>query len=219
MHKYKIYVFLLFLIGVLSINIVKAHENSLKLIGKVIYLDAGHGGKDSGTIYKNIYEKDINLTLCKLLEKKLSKMGAIVYITRYGDYDLSIPNIDKHKRNDLNKRIELINKSQANIFISIHLNSEPTGIWSGPQVFYNSKNPKNEELAKLMQKELNKDLNGKRKYKKDNSLYLQKNIDIPGILIEVGFLSNQNDRYLLKQDDYKNKVVDTISKGIVNYFK
>lgn len=219
MLKYKIYVFLFFIIGILSINIVYASNNNLELLGKVIYLDAGHGGIDSGATYKNIKEKDINLEICLKLEEELTKKGAIVYQTRYGDYDLSVPNTINRKRSDLSRRSNVINKANPDLFISIHLNAENTGIWRGPQVFYNDNNEKNELLAKIFQKELNKSLKGNREYKKDNSLYLQKRLKYPGVLIEVGFLSNSNDRYLLKKSNYQTKVAKIITNGIIYYFK
>lgn len=219
MLKYKIYVFLFFIIGALSINIAYASNNNLELFGKVIYLDAGHGGVDSGATYKNIKEKDINLEICLKLEEELTKKGAIVYQTRYGDYDLSLPNTINRKRSDLSRRSNIINKANPDLFISIHLNAEETGIWRGPQVFYNDNNEDNEIIAKLFQKELNKSLKGNREYKKDNSLYLQKRVKVPGILIEVGFLSNSNDRYLLKNKEYQTKVARIITNSIIYYFK
>lgn len=219
MLKYKIYVFLFFIIGILSINIVYASSHKLPLLGKVIYLDAGHGGKDVGATYAGIYEKDINLEICLKLEESLTKLGAIVYQTRYGDYDLSVPNTINRKRSDLSRRSNIINKSKADIFISIHLNAEETGRYRGPQAFYNDNNKQNKELAILFQKQLNKDLYGKRKYKKNNNLYLQKRIKIPGVLIEAGFLSNSNDRYLLKKDYYQKKIVNSIVKVLIYYYK
>lgn len=218
MLKYKIYVFLFFILFIVGINVIVAKKNKFELLGKVIYLDPGHGGKDSGAVYKNIYEKNINLEICKKLEEKLISKGATVYLTRYDDYDLSIPNVGNHKRSDLNIRGKMINNSNSDLFISIHLNAESSGIWSGPQVFYNSRNMNNKNIAKIMQNVLNKGLKSDRKYKENNKLYLQKKIDIPGVLIEVGFLSNSNDRYLLKNNNYQEKVVDTIYTGIKYYF-
>lgn len=218
MLKYKIFVLFFFIIGLLSFNIVNLKEKNLSLLGKVIYLDAGYGGLDPGTIYKDINEKDINLKISLELEKKLERLGAIVYQTRYGDYDLSFPGVRNRKKSDLSIRSIIINKSNCDLFISIHLNSEETGIWSKGQVFYDKRNKKNEEIAKIMQKEINKNLGGKRKYKNLNYLYLQKRIEKPGILIEVGFLSNANDRYLLTKNKYQEKVSKTIVNGIVKYF-
>ena len=77
----KTYTLFLFILLICSFSFVKAktEENDMNLLGKVIYLDAGHGGLDPGTIYKNIYEKDINLSICKKLQEILEKSGAIVY--------------------------------------------------------------------------------------------------------------------------------------------
>ena len=76
-----------FVILILSFNVVEAYviKSDLRLTGKVIYIDPGHGGLDPGTIYKNIYEKDINLSISKKLKDLLEKEGAIVYLTRYGE--------------------------------------------------------------------------------------------------------------------------------------
>lgn len=103
MFKYKVYILVFSFILLITINFVRASENNFSLIGKVIYIDPGHGGLDPGAIYKNIKEKDINLKISKILEKKLSKLGAIVYMTRYGDYDLSVNNTINKKRSDLSR--------------------------------------------------------------------------------------------------------------------
>lgn len=190
----------------------------LSLFGKVIYIDAGHGGVDPGAMYKNIMEKDINLSISKILEDKLTKVGAIVYLTRYGDYDLAVNNTINRKRSDLSRRGNIINRSECDLFVSIHLNAESTGIWRGPQVFYDDINKENEEFAKILQLNLNQELNSDRKYKLTNDMYLQKRIKRPGVLIEVGFLSNANDRYLLKTKSYQDKVSNIIMNSIIQYF-
>lgn len=105
------------------------------------------------------------------------------------------------------------------MFLSIHLNSVESGIWKKAQTFYSDKNKKNKLLAKILQKEFQLNLNSTRKYKKTNDLYLQKRINQVGTLIEVGFLSNANERYLLQQGNYQNKVANTIVNGIIKYFK
>lgn len=220
MPKYKIYVLFLFILFIFTYIKVEAIKQDLylPLLGKVIYLDPGHGGKDPGTIYKNIYEKDINLDLCLKLEKILEKYGAIVYLTRYGDYDLSNPKILERKKSDLNNRAKIINDSTADMYISIHLNSIASKLWSGAQVFYDDVNNKNYELAKLMQNRLAKDLKTKRQVKEIKTMLMNRKIKIPGILIEAGFLSNSNDRYLLQQEEYQYKVVNSISEAIIDYF-
>lgn len=219
MLKYKVTVLTIFLISLYSINVVRAANNDMPLLGKVIYIDCGHGGSDPGAMYKSIMEKDINLNIGKKVEKNLMKLGAIVYMTRYGDYDLSVTYTINNKRSDLSRRANLVNKADASMFISIHLNAEDTGIWQGSQVFYNNKNDQNALIADIFQQQFKSDLNSNRKAKVDNQLYLLKRIKVPGVLLELGFLSNANDRYLLKQDYYQNKLALTIQNAIVKYFE
>ncbi len=197
---------------------VNAEVNHLNLLGKVIYIDPGHGGLDPGTVYKDIYEKDINLEICLKLEEVLEKEGAIVYLTRYGDYDISGVNVTGRKKSDLNNRAKAINASNADIYISIHLNSIKSSTWSGAQVFYDDVNEKNYEIANIMQQVLREDLKTKREIKEISTMLMNRKITIPGVLIEVGFLSNPNDRYLLLQDEYQYEIVNSIRRGIVKYF-
>lgn len=219
MLRYKICVLFLFIIGICTFDFVSADTNDLPLFGRVIYIDAGHGGVDPGAMYKDIMEKDINLSISKILEDKLTKLGAIVYLTRYGDYDLAVNNTINRKRSDLSRRGNIINRSMCDLFVSIHLNAESTGVWRGAQVFYDDINEKNEVFAKILQNNLKKRLNSNREYKLSSDLYLQKRIKQPGVLIEVGFLSNASDRYLLKQESYQNKVATVIADSMIEYFK
>ena len=217
----KTYCIFLLIIFVCTFSFVgaKVQNSNLELLGKVIYIDPGHGGPDPGTIYKNIYEKDINLEICEKLQLILEHEGAIVYLTRYGDYDLSKSYTGSRKKSDLNNRAKIINDSKADIYISIHLNSISSSTWSGAQVFYDDVNSNNYNLALLMQEQLKLDLKTTRKVKEINTMLMNRKITIPGILIEVGFLSNPNDRYLLQKSDYQYKIVESIKKGIIKYFK
>lgn len=219
MLKYKI-ILLSFLITCFVFgNVSYANENNnLELFGKVIYIDPGHGGIDPGAMYKNIKEKDINLKISKVLEKLLTEEGAIVYLTRYDDYDLAVPNTINRKRSDLSRRGNIINRSGCDLYLSIHLNSDVSSKWQGAQVFYNNKNEKNFLLAQSIQTEFKQKLYSKRKIKQDNEYYLHKRTIYPGVLIEAGFLSNPNDRYKLMQEEYQIKLSRSIIDGIKNYF-
>ena len=219
MLKYKIYVLFLFVLTLVGINYISAKNKTLPLLGKIIYIDPGHGGLDPGAMYQNIKEKDINLQISKTLENNLTKLGAIVFLTRYGDYDLSVNNTINRKRSDLSRRGNIINKSDCDLFLSIHLNAEDSGVWRGAQVFYNDGNKKNKQIAEILQSYFKKNLNSTREYKKSNDLYLQKRIEKTGVLIEVGFLSNPSDRYLLKQKSYHNRVSNIISQAIIEFFQ
>lgn len=219
MIKYKICVIFLFVLGLCGFSFVEKKQDDFPLLGKIIYIDPGHGGLDPGAIYRDIMEKDINLIISIKLEKKLSELGAIVYLTRYGDYDLSVNNTINRKRSDLSRRGNIINKSDCDMFLSIHLNAESTGIWKGAQVFYSDNNEKNKTLAEIIQTELNNNLANDREIKNNNEFYLQKRVKQVGVLIEAGFLSNSNERYLLKQKFYQEKMAKCITNAIIKYFK
>lgn len=218
MFKYKLVVFVILLFGITGVYVVQAKGNELELLGKVIYIDPGHGGVDPGAVYKDIYESDINLEISLKLAETLEKEGAIVYLTRTGDYDLSVNNTINRKRSDLSRRANIINRSLCDLYLSIHLNAEVSSTWRGAQVFYDDINEKNELLAKIIQKVLKEDLKTNRKYKQITDKYLHKRVERPGILIEVGFISNDNDRYLLRQKSYQQKVSNAVTRGVIEYF-
>lgn len=213
MKKYYIGIVLaVFLFGI-SFTRANPVESDLKLLGKVIYLDPGHGGTDPGAVYKDIYEKDITLSICKKLKELLEQEGAIVYMTRYDDYDLSSSTYNRKKR-DLNNRAKVINESMADMYISIHLNSINSTTWRGIQVFYDDINKNNKTIASILQNNLNKE----RKIKEIDNILMNRKIKIPGVLIEAGFLSNPNDRYLLKDSNYQYKLSNKIKESIIEYF-
>ena len=214
--KYRNYCLILFLLFLFSLGLVKAKE--LPLIGKVIYLDPGHGGTDPGAVYGNIYEANLNLEIALKTQKELEKQGAIVYLTRYGDYDLSVKNAQLRKRSDLSRRANAINKSLCDMYLSIHLNADSDTTWRGAQVFFDDVNKNNVKLAEIMQNTFKKNLNTNRKYKQVTNQYMYRRINRLGVLLEVGFISNPNERYLLQKEEYQEKIAKTITEGINNYF-
>lgn len=219
MNQYKICVLFLLIITIFSIDFVHAEKkDSLELSGKIIYLDPGHGGLDPGAIYKNIEEKNINLDICKILKTNLEEKGATVYLTRYGDYDLSVKNTINRKRSDLSRRVKIINESNADLYLSIHLNSDSSSTWRGIQLFYDDINDKNKVLSQILEKEIKKNISLTRKSEEVKNLYMLRRINVPGLLIEAGFLSNPNDRYLLKSKSYQERLSKIITNGITTYF-
>ena len=215
MNRYRVLFFVFFLFFLLSISHVYAFINDMSLLGKVIYLDAGHGGRDSGAVYNDILEKDINLVIVKKIENELVSKGAIVYLTRDADTDLSTNSKNK-KRSDLKNRAYLINKSDCDMYISIHLNYINDSRWKGLQIFYNDNNKINENIAINMTNYLKENMKYVRDYKKDNSYYLYKLINKPGVLIELGFLSNPDDRYRLTKEKYQDILVYHLVNSIIN---
>ena len=218
MNKIKTLIIICFFIITFSIYKVNASVLDLSLLGKIIYLDAGHGGKDCGAIANNINEKDINLVLVKKLEKELVKKGALVHLTRDDDYDLANKNVSQRKRSDLSNRAKMINESECDIYLSIHLNSAPNSTWRGIQVYYDDNNENNLILAKTLNKEFESFSKLTRKIKEENNYYMYKQINKPGVLIEAGFLSNPSDNYLLRDEEYQNKLINVIVEGVNNYF-
>ena len=196
-------------------SIVK--RSNLTLLNKVIYIDPGHGGRDKGTSYNNIIEKDINLKISLLLRDKLLEEGAIVFLTRDEDIDLSKESDHSKKRGDLNRRIKLIEDSKADMYISIHTNWYNDSKYRGIDVMYNKINKNNYILAEYISNSLNNNLLKVREIKKIND-YMYRNINIPGVLVECGFLSNYTDRNLLQDEKYYDVLTDGIRTGIIDYF-
>lgn len=217
MRQYKTLIICLFFISIFCFSKANALIKDYTLLGKIIYIDPGHGGVDAGAISNTILEKDINLLLSKKLESTLTSKGAIVYLTRDGDYDLSKSTINR-KRNDLYNRVKLINNSQADIYISIHLNSSTSNKWSGIQLFYSNIIKENKILAETITNTLKQNMKNIRDVKKENNYYMYSKIKIPGILIEAGFISNPNDNYKIRQNTYQDTLINNIALGIEKYF-
>lgn len=208
----KIWFILVILLALLISNTAIADT---PLQGKSIVLDAGHGGIDPGTIYQNIYEKDINLAIVLALKEELINMGANVILTRSGDYDLSKPNAKWRKKSDFDNRIKIINNKKNNLYISIHMNYLEDKKYFGPQVFYNQVSELNKDIALKLQTFLNSNLNTDREIKLiPNRTYMYDKLTIPGILIECGFLSNAKERNMLISTEYQKKLAKIIADGL-----
>lgn len=217
MKKQKIIMLLCLIITIFSISNIFAKTETNTLKGKIIYLDPGHGGIDSGTTYKNILEKDINLILCQKLKLALINEGATVYLTRETDKDLSVKN-QPRKRSDLISRAYLINKTKPDMYISIHQNYIASSKWKGTQIFYNTRNKENKNIALKLTNYLKEKTSNVREPKENNTYYMYRFIDPPGVLIEVGFLSNPDDRYRLTHEKYQDIIVENLLYSIKKYF-
>lgn len=179
--------------------------------------DTCHGGVDPGATYKDIEEAQINLEISKILKQELEKYGAKVLMTREDNYDLSQKSAKNKKRSDLQKRASLINESMCDLFLSIHLNSDKSSTWYGSQIFYTQKNKDNKVIAKLIQDNLKENTNTKRTEKQIKNTYLFERITRPGVLIEVGFISNENERNQLINKEYQQKIATLITESSIKY--
>jgi len=192
----------------------------------VIIIDPGHGGIDGGTSKEGILEKDINLDISKKLMNLLVQKGYTVIMTRENDVSLDNPDTtgkNRHMR-DLNARVNIINKSNAQLFVSIHVNcNDKKPSTDGSIVFYSDKFEQNKELAYSIQRALNNMIvNGKKRTIHDPvkaKYYILKNSDIPGVLIETAFLSNAKERQLLLKESYREEIAEAIASGIEQYLK
>ncbi|WP_158738347.1 N-acetylmuramoyl-L-alanine amidase CwlD [Alteribacillus sp. YIM 98480] len=193
------------------------------LSGKVIILDPGHGGVDGGSSSKDgVLEKEVALNISLMLREYLQEAGALVFMTREGDYDLAregLKGYSKRKKEDLNKRAEIVNESGGDVFVSLHLNAVPSSRWNGAQTFYHPRVPDNKKLANLIQEEMMNNLeNSSRTTKPIKELFILRQADIPGVLVEAGFLSNPSDASYLKTEEYQNKVAISIYRGLLRFY-
>lgn len=182
----------------------------------IIYLDAGHGGFDGGATSKNstILEKNITLKATKYLQNYLEKTGFIVYLTRKSDQALST-----NKKNDIYKRVDLINDSKCILFISIHANSYPNSKVKGAQVFYH-KDEKNILLANKITKYIHQqDISNNRCAKEIKGKYLLDHTKKTGCLVELGFLTNDEDLKKLTDEQQLREIVFMIYLGILDYLE
>lgn len=196
---------------------------SIPTANKVILIDPGHGGIDAGASSGKLKEKDINLDIALRLQKLIEANEGIAILTRADDVSTADKNRSKtltQKKSDLIERRNMIEKYDADIFVSIHMNKFSEKKYKGAQVFY-SDNEGSKKLAEIMQSQFKKiiDNTNNRKVKNGNNLFVLKNNKIPSVLIECGFLSNDIELKNFESDVYKQKVAWTIFVSLNEYFK
>jgi len=200
-----------------------------ELGGVKIVIDPGHGGLDGGASSGNVIERDITLSISNELVKRLEKKGATVVMTRkkagdaIDEHDTGekYPTVRSRKLADLKLREEITVKENPNVFISVHVNSIPQEKWRGAQVFYHEGgHPNGEFLAKSIQASFNENLkNTDRVAQSISGVYLLKKAPMPSVLVETGFISNNEERALLVDPAYQKKVADAIVEGISSFMK
>lgn len=218
MLKYKLKAIIIITLTILLLSIDLISAQRLPLLGVIVTVDPGHGGRDPGTMYGTIKEKDLNLEISKKLEEELIKNGAIVYMIRDSDIDLSSIYDSKKKRGDLYRRLLKIKENKSDLYISIHINWYENSKHRGAEVLYNTINPNNKILAEKIMEQFKTNQKSKRNIKKTN-LYMYKNTTTPGVLVETGFLSNPYERGLLQSKDYQETLAYSITEGIKDYLK
>lgn len=211
----------LILISVMcSIGIVAVVEN--RTIPKPTYtivVDAGHGGRDDGCSGVNgVKESQINLEIAKLLKSDLETLGINVVLTRCDGNGLYKSNVDNYKQSDMEARMEIINKASPDMVISIHQNAFNDRNQCGAQAFYQEQDEVSKGFADSVQSQLLSQLDNAKLESNKGDYYLLKESKLPAIIVECGFLSNENEEKLLSTTEYQNKVAYAIMCGVVKYF-
>lgn len=193
------------------------------IMNKVILIDAGHGGFDPGAVGKISNEDKINLGIALKLRRLIEQSGGIVLLTREDGNGLNDSNntsIRNKKNEDMKKRRIIIEETEPEIFISIHVNSFPVSKYYGAQTFYKRGSEESKLLANLIQEEFRNvlDKNNKRKPQPRDNVYLIRKAKNISLLIEVGFISNSREERLLNDEIYQEKVAWAIYIGLLKYF-
>ncbi|MEJ6951539.1 N-acetylmuramoyl-L-alanine amidase [Natronospora cellulosivora (SeqCode)] len=213
--KILISIFLLIFFSLLIMNTrnttIPTQTSSMQF--KVV-VDAGHGSIDTGTSYGEVLEKEINLEIAKFLEEELKKVNIIPIMTRTED-KLYMDS----RRQDIKRRPQIANEANADLFISIHANNYPSSQPKGSQIFYKKNSEDSKILAEYIKEELVEIREANNRSNQVGDFLVLNMLKCPGVLIEVGFLSNGEDRKKLKDPIYQESLARAIRKGIVTYFQ
>lgn len=189
-----------------------------------VIIDAGHGGEDGGAVSDSgICEKDLNLDIAKKLQDLLMLSDVNIVMTRQSDILLySDGQQGRKKFYDITNRINIASSYDSAILISIHQNKFPIRKYSGFQVYYSKNNANSKKLATIVKDNVKNHLQpqNKREIKAaDENIRLLDSIQVPAILAECGFLSNENEANLLNTAEYRNKIAYLIYISIMEYVK
>lgn len=228
--KYIVFSFIAIVLVIVSIIEIKSVSEDvmeyMPVTNKTIIVDAGHGGIDPGKLAddKVTKEKDINLKISLKLRELLESSGALIILTREEDVSLYEEGENKTTREKYNENLKnrkkIIKESNADMFISIHLNAFEQSKYYGAQTFYPKGKEESEKLSKYIQGELKRvvDKTNNREIKPSQDIYVLKENEIPSALIECGFLSNEKEAQLLIDEKYQEKIAWSIYVGIQKYF-
>ncbi|MGE4284535.1 MAG: N-acetylmuramoyl-L-alanine amidase CwlD [Clostridia bacterium] len=221
---------LICILSYMTVNLYAQTESvptiALPTANRTIIVDAGHGYPDGGAsgATSGILEKDINLAIAQKLQTLLEQSGSVVMLTRADDnsiHDADKKTIRDKKNSDLRNRRIIMQESEADAFVSIHLNQFEQSKYYGAQVFYSTNNEQSKVLGEVIQKELVEfiDNGNNRKAKPATSdIYLLKDASIPAVVVECGFLSNEKEEELLQMDNYQKKLAWGIYISLMKYF-
>lgn len=199
---------------------VAANERNVIMI-----IDPGHGGEDGGAVANDgTIEKDINLSISKKLQSIFLQNGFDVVMTREDDiaiYDDGIDTLKEKKTSDMKNRLEIYNSSPQNVIISIHQNKFEQSQYNGTQIFYSKNNADSEILANSIKESVVSNIqpeNTRECKEADKNIYLLYNAENPAVIVECGFISNEEDLSKLKNDQYQSQLAIAIFNGFLQYY-
>lgn len=183
------------------------------LRGRIMVVDPGHGGPDPGAMANGLKEKDLTLKIGQRLAGLLAAQGAKVLMTRNSDSDV-----------DLYARTEMANRNGAELFVSVHINANPSPDVQGTATYI----PRREEaeakryaesrrLAECIQSYLVRNLGLEDDGVREASFVVVRTAAMPAVLVEVAYITNPREAGLLKQDSFLAKAAEAIYQGIVDY--
>ena len=194
-----------------------------------VVIDAGHGGNDSGTMRAGVSEKDLTLDVARRLDQIMRAQGLATTLTRSGDETVS-----------LSSRAAVANKERDCVFVSIHFDEGARAAATGVQTFYAARqatkpslstewlpflqrisampnNPESQSLAGFVQEALVARTQAFDRGITAEQFYVVANVRHPAVLVEGGFISNNEDMAKLVSDEYRQQMAMAISEGIIRY--
>ena len=224
--KQKLLIFISLVLSVcfcFSAMIVKNADNQASVSNYksqyTVVIDAGHGGKDAGTVgIDGTEEKKINLEIATALYDYLMVCGINSVLIRNGDYEIYKEG-EERNRSDLYNRLDFVNSVDNAVLVSVHQNHfEDESEW-GTQIWYSANDSVSELLANSILSNVKAQLQTENKRENkpsDNSYYLLYKASVPSIMIECGFMSNSRENALLQDNEYQSDMAFLISSGICN---
>ena len=200
------------------VNTTVASDVALRNVkNKILTIDPGHGGSDSGAVGPNGYtEKEGAFAISQKVASILNQSGAKVVMTRDSDVDVYGPNASA--RNELQARVDVGNNANSDIFVSIHCNAFVNPAANGTQTFYYGSSYQGQRLAQSIQEKMI-EANGLRDRGISTcNFYVVKHSYMPAVLIETAFITNYDEEALLSDDEWQTTMAKAIAEGINEYF-
>ena len=186
-----------------------------------VIIDAGHGGRDGGASTEDgVLEKDLNLAVAKKLKALLSVFDVNVVMTRESDVMYADESSPHKKLDDLNARLDIVKENGNCVFVSIHMNKFPVEKYRGLQVYYSKNHEGSRALADMIQEKTAAHLqigNARLTKAADSSIYILHNIEVPAVLVECGFLSNNEEAKLLQNEEYQASLTAVIAAAVLEF--